>query len=236
MRALDVPARIVTGYQGMDPTPQDGWYLVRNSHAHAWAEVWLEGRGWVRVDPTAAVAPERIVASRPLRPTPGAVASAIEAVSPALLAQWRNGWERLNNRWNQWVLNYSRSEQVDLLERLGFRSPDWTDLAYLLGALLAAGSLTGAAWAVWDRHRHDPWQRLARRTARALARLGVEAAAHDTPRTLARRVRSRLGEAGEALARQLEALERLRYGREAVARPPRAWWRDFAATAARASR
>ncbi len=57
MRALDVPARLVTGYQGADPDLQDGYLVVRNSHAHAWAEVWLAGRGWVRVDPTAAVAP-----------------------------------------------------------------------------------------------------------------------------------------------------------------------------------
>ncbi|MFN4352992.1 MAG: transglutaminase-like domain-containing protein, partial [Hylemonella sp.] len=57
MRALDVPARIVTGYQGADPAPADGWFVVRNSNAHAWAEVWFEGQGWVRVDPTAAVAP-----------------------------------------------------------------------------------------------------------------------------------------------------------------------------------
>lgn len=235
MRALDIPARIVTGYQGMDPTPQDGWYLVRNSHAHAWAEVWLEERGWVRVDPTAAVAPERVAASRPLRPPPGAVAAAIEAVNPALMARLRTGWEMLNNRWNQWVLNYSRSEQVDLLARLGFRSPDWTDLAWLLGTLLAIGSLAGAGWAAWQRRRHDPWQRLARRIARALGRLGIAVAAHETPRMQAQRVRRHCGAAGDALAHQLEALERLRYGRAALARPPRAWWAAFAA-AARASR
>jgi transglutaminase-like putative cysteine protease len=60
MRAMDVPARIVTGYQGTDPQPVDGYHIVRQSHAHAWAEYWQAGDGWVRVDPTAAVAPERI--------------------------------------------------------------------------------------------------------------------------------------------------------------------------------
>ena len=60
MRALGMPARIVTGYQGGERNPVDGFWVVRQSDAHAWAEVWLAGRGWVRVDPTAAVAPERI--------------------------------------------------------------------------------------------------------------------------------------------------------------------------------
>jgi hypothetical protein len=212
----------------MDPEPQDGWYLVRNSHAHAWAEVWLEGRGWVRVDPTAAVAPERIVRSRALRPRAGAVATALEAaVSPALLAQLRAGWERVNNRWNQWVLNYSRTEQFDLLERLGWRQPDGTDLAKLLVVLLSAGALAGAAWAWWDRQRRDPWQRQAQRIARALARLGVDSTPADAPRTLAARVRATLGARGAALAAQLDALDAQRYGRDALARPSAAWWRAF---------
>jgi protein-glutamine gamma-glutamyltransferase len=231
MRALGVPARIVTGYQGMDSEPQDGWYLVRNSHAHAWAEVWLEGRGWVRVDPTAAVAPERVAQSRPLRAPAGAVASAIAAVNPELLAELRAALERVNNRWNQWVLNYSRNEQFDLLERLGWRSPDWTDLAYVLVALFSLAALAGAAWAWWDRRRRDPWQRLAERIARCLRSLGVAALPHEGPRLLARRVRDTLGLHADALARQLEALERLRYGRQAQARPGTAWWREFKSTA-----
>jgi hypothetical protein len=226
----------VTGYQGMDPLPQDGYYIVRNSHAHAWTEVWFEGRGWVRVDPTAAVAPERVAASRPLRPQPGAVAAALEAVSPALLARLRATWERTNNRWNQWVLNYSRNDQFDLLQRLGFRTPDWVDLAYVLLALLTASGVAGAAWALWDRRRRDPWQRQARRIAKTLARLGIPAHAHETPRTLAERVRAALGARGEALATALGALELLRYGRQGLSRPSRDWWRGFARAAASASR
>jgi transglutaminase-like putative cysteine protease len=236
MRAMDVPARIVTGYQGIDLEPQDGWYLVRNSHAHAWAEVWLEGRGWVRVDPTATVAPERVVQSRPLRLQPGAVASALQAVNPALMAQLRAGWERINNRWNQWVLNYSRSEQFDLLERLGWHAPDWTDLAKLLVLLLSGGALAGVAWAWWDRRQRDPWQRLAHRITKALARLGVQSMPSDAPRSLAARVRAVLGERGTAVAAQLDALDRLRYGRQAAARPSAAWWRGFSAAARDASR
>jgi len=232
MRALDIPARIVTGYQGADPELQDGYHVVRNSYAHAWAEVWLAGRGWVRIDPTAAVAPERVAASRPLRPPPGAVAGAIGAVSPALMAQLRSVWEQVNNRWNQWVLNYSRSQQFDLLQKLGVRSPTWEDLANLLIGLLSGASLLGAVWAWWDRHRRDPWQRLRSNIALRLAALGIATADHEPPRTLALRVRRHLGDAGEALALHLEALDRLRYGRAAVPRPDPTWWQGFAAAAA----
>ena len=229
MRALDIPARIVTGFQGADPELQDGWHVVRNSHAHAWAEVWLEGRGWVRVDPTAAVAPERVVASRSLRAQPGIVAGAIAAVNPALMAQLRRAWEQLDNRWSQWVLNYSRSQQFDLLKNVGVRAPTWEDLAYLLIGLLSTASLVGAAWAWWDRHRRDPWQRLRARIDQRLARLGVLALAHEAPRSLALRVRAQFGAAGEALAKQLEALDAMRYGRSASSLPERGWWAGFVA-------
>jgi transglutaminase-like putative cysteine protease len=231
MRTLDVPARIVTGYQGADPQLQDGWVVVRNSHAHAWAEIWLEGRGWVRVDPTSAVAPERVVQSRSLRPRPGFVAGAIDALNPDLMAALRRQWERTNHLWNQWVLQYSRNEQFDLLQRLGWGQPDTVDLAYLLIGLISAGSLAGAAWAWWDRRRRDPWQRLGARIARRLDQLDVDAPEHEGPRRWAAHVRKRMGLRGEALAAQLETLERLRYGRAATTRPSPAWWRDFEAAA-----
>ena len=82
MRALDVPARVVTGYQGADPLPVDGYYIVRQSAAHAWAEYWQAGVGWVRADPTAAVAPDRIARSRNLAPAPGLVAGALGSGEP----------------------------------------------------------------------------------------------------------------------------------------------------------
>jgi protein-glutamine gamma-glutamyltransferase len=232
MRAQGVPARIVTGYQGADRELQDGWVVVRNSHAHAWAEIWIEGRGWVRVDPTSAVAPERVVQSRSLRPRPGFVAGAIEGLSPELMATLRRNWERINNNWNQWVLRYSKNEQLDLLQRLGWRQPEAIDLAYLLIGLISVGSLAGAAWAWWDRHHRDPWQRLSQRVARRLDGLDVDAADHEGPRRWAERVRKRLGAAGEAVALQLEALDALRYGRNAASRPVAAWWRGFDAAAA----
>ncbi|MCE2908193.1 MAG: DUF3488 and transglutaminase-like domain-containing protein [Burkholderiaceae bacterium] len=237
MRAMDVPARIVTGYQGADPVLQDGYLIVRNSNAHAWAEIWVPQRGWLRVDPTAAVAPERVRRSQRLAPAPGLVAGAVNTLDPALAERLRAAWETVNNRWNQWVLNYSRGQQFDLLRRLGVESPDWTDLAQALIALLCGAALAGALWAWWDRHRQDPWQRLQARVGARLATLGVTVAAHHPPRERARLVRRHLGSAGEPLSAALEALDRARYGGDAPL--PRAalrrWWAGFARTAAAGS-
>jgi protein-glutamine gamma-glutamyltransferase len=229
MRAMDVPARVVTGYQGMDPVPQDGYYVVRQRNAHAWAEYWQPGQGWVRVDPTAAVAPDRIRAGRSLRPEPGFVGGAINRMNPALAAQLRGAWERANNRWNQWVLNYSRGQQLDMLKALGFEAPSWQDLASILTLLLCGAALAGAGWAWWDRRRQDPWQRLQQRVADRLALLGVQVLPHHPPRARAALVRVVLGAKGEPLARSLDALDAQRYGAGRV--DTRAWWKIFVVSA-----
>jgi len=232
LRAMDVPARIVTGYQGTDERAVDGYYIVRQSNAHAWAEYWQDDVGWIRVDPTAAVAPNRIVRGQSLAPRPGLVAGALGSMSPQLLAQLRGAFEAVNNRWNQWVMNYSRTQQFKLLESLGVSAPSWHDLAYLLIALVCVGSLAGAGWALWDRHRQDPWQRLQRRVQARLQALQVTVLAHDAPRSRAAKVRSVLGERGEALARELEALDQARYGQPGRSRVDRRWWPRFVAAAA----
>lgn len=233
MRTLGVPARIVTGYQGTDPVPVDGYWIVRQSHAHAWAEYWLAGTGWVRVDPTAAVAPERVRRSANLAPQRGTVTSALINVNPEVAASMRAAWEALNNRWNQYVLNYSRGQQFELLRNLGVTTPSWQDLAYLMAVLLSIVASIGAGWALWDRWRQDPWQRLQQRVADQLALLGVNVEPHHPPRTRAERVRAELGERGEALAGWLEALDRARYGgaQPAGRGGPAGWWEGFAGAA-----
>jgi hypothetical protein len=179
------------------------------------------------------VSPDRIVRGASLVPRQGLMAGAIGNVSPQLLARLRSVLEAVNNRWNQWVMNYSRVQQFKLLESLGVQAPTWHDLAYALIGLLCAGSLAGAAWALWDRWRQDPWQRLQRRIQQRLARLQVPVQPHDPPRTRALLVRQHLGGDGEALALELEALERWRYA-SAGRRPAlRGWWPRFAAAAAR---
>lgn len=234
MRALGVPARIVTGYQGSDFLPVDGYYAVRQSHAHAWAEYWQPGRGWLRADPTGAVAPERIRRSQALESPPGLFGGALEAVSPDLRARLRRFMDGLDNRWNLWILGYGKRQQLNLLGQLGVDSPDLLALARVLVGLVVGAGLAGAIWAWFDARRQSPWQRLSQRIACELARLGIEARPSDTLATLAARLRAQRGDGGEAAAQALLALERHRYGRPGRDGTPTGWWREFRAAIGRA--
>ena len=191
----------------------DGFWIVRQSDAHAWAEVWLAGRGWVRVDPTSAVAPGRTGAFERLQVPRGVIATALGTVTPNLLAGLRSAWEALNNGWNQWVLNYTQSKQLDLLRNLGFQSPSWEDLSYVLLALLVLVALCGAAWTLWDRRQHDPWLRLLALARRRLSQAGVELPPTAPPRRIATVVTARFGDRAEELADWLLRLETQRYAR-----------------------
>ena len=125
--------RSVTGYQGGEANPLDGFMTVRQSDAHAWAEVWIAGRGWLRVDPTAAVAPERVrsgMSSAVPRPAPFGI-EALRGVNPfgaeagAWMARLRNAAGAVNNGWNQWVLNYTPERQRNVVQGLQERLLGW---------------------------------------------------------------------------------------------------------------
>lgn len=212
MRALDVPARIVTGYQGGQMNAIDGYWTVHQSDAHAWAEVWIAGRGWVRVDPTGAVAPGRVGQLQRLQAPRGMLGTAMDAmVSPTLVQHLRTVWEAANNGWNQWVLNYTQTRQFDLLKALGFTAPSWQDLVRLLGLLICGAALAGALWALWERSRQDPWQQLLRNARARLARAGLTLPPHLPPRGMATQARAQLGAPAEAAAQWLLRLEQARY-------------------------
>jgi len=215
MRALDIPARIVTGYQGGEFNRVDSHWTVRQRGAHAWAEVWLRDQGWVRVDPTSAVAPGRTGSLARLQTPEGLFAGAVRTLNPTLVAQMRNLWEAVNGRWNQWVLNYTQGRQLDLLKQIGFKAPSWTDLAYILIGVVVAVSLAGAAWTLWERQRQDPWLRLLQRTRKRLTALGLNGHNQLPPRSLANRVQQHWGETpfAQALSEWLLRLEAQRYAR-----------------------
>ena len=218
MRALDVPARLVTGYQGGEANSVDGFWTVRQSDAHAWAEVWHDGRGWVRVDPTSAVSPGRTGASQRLVAPQGFVGQALSNINPAFTFQMRAAWEALNTSWNQWVLNYTQGKQLDMLKNIGFQSPSWEDLSYVLIAIVVVVSLVGAAWSLWERVQHDPWLRLLAKARKQLAKAGIQSTSATTPRQLAELVSARRGQHPELLA-WLMQLEAQRYAPQSTARP-----------------
>jgi transglutaminase-like putative cysteine protease len=215
MRALNVPARIVTGYQGGDRNAVDGFWIVRQSDAHAWAEVWLAGRGWVRVDPTSAVAPSRIGSLQRLLAPRGVVASALLGnVSPQFAMNMRALWEAVNNSWNQSILNYSQSKQLSLLKNVGFDSPGWEDLLYLLIGITVLASLSAAAWTLWDRSRHDPWLRLLDMAVAHLKKTGINITPNSPPRSVAAQLArhaSAVQPGAQALTDWLLRLEAQRY-------------------------
>ncbi|RJG23912.1 DUF4129 domain-containing transglutaminase family protein [Massilia cavernae] len=189
MRAAGVPARVVVGYQGGEINPVDGFMTVRQSDAHAWAEVWLPARGWQRIDPTAAVAPERVQrgSRRPAAPEyPFGIGALMEfgAGENGVAAQLRNYWDAVNNGWNQWVLNYTPQRQHKVLERLQALGSDPRVLGAI--ALLSTLLLFGRAWLV--RRRADPIDALYSAMCQQLARHGMARAADEGPSAYARRL------------------------------------------------
>ncbi|MFM2056871.1 MAG: hypothetical protein RLY71_1256 [Pseudomonadota bacterium] len=219
MRAMGVPARIVTGYQGGQLNPLDGVLEVRQSDAHAWAEYWQAGRGWVRADPTAAVAPERVQRGQRLRPPSGLVGGTLVELNPALAERLREVWSALDHRWNQWVLGHDQRRQLELLRQLGWPDIDLLGLGRVLLLGLATLGLLGAGWAAWDSRRQqprrDPWLRVWLTLQARLRRRGLAIEPHQTPAWAASAAVARWGTAAEPLAQALQAFELGRYGRPA---------------------
>ncbi len=220
MRAMDVPARIVTGYQGGELNPVDGFLTVRQSDAHAWAEVWLAGRGWVRIDPTSVVAPVRIEqGQRELARQAGAgplFSIGADALWIRAVRQLRLNWEAMENSWNQWVISYSAQRQMSLLDGLGF-DPDWRVLGILLALAVSVVATVLAVVSLRHRVRRDPLAELEQSFRGRLERGGVRCAPSDGLRALGRRLAPELAPASrtEAMA-ILAALERLRYSRDSA--------------------
>lgn len=210
MRAAGVPARVVTGYQGGDLNPVDEHVTVRQSDAHAWAEVWLAGQGWVRVDPTAAISPARIEQGLAQALPAGEPLPVLMQLDQDWLRTLRYRWEALNNGWNQWVLGYDPVRQQEVLRRLGMQEPDWRNMARWLG--IGTGSLlllalAGLFWWQWRQGRDgDPALRLWRQVLRQLARRGLSSPAGETPQAFVRRLRQQHPPLPEPLLLQLDAI------------------------------
>ena len=190
MRAADVPARVVTGYQGGEFNPVDGFFVVRQSEAHAWAEVWIKDAGWVRVDPTAAVAPERVERSMARALPPGEQSALspfgtlIDIEAGSLLSKIRFQLSAMNNGYNQWVLNYDAERREGLLHTLREALGQWRNLAAL--ALLAL--LLALARRHQLRRQRDPVEALYAQLSAQLGRAGLARAPDEGPNAWAARL------------------------------------------------
>lgn len=216
MRLADVPARIVAGYQGGEFNPVGGYMSVRQYDAHAWTEIWIENEGWVRLDPTMAVAPDRIEL--------GAEAAFAGNQQEAGLGHfagnsvWRR-WEALaevlyfieslEHRWNVMVLSYDASMQSRLLRdllgevtplRVAVAAASAAGLAILMAVL---GTLPG-----YLRRRRPLLLRWHDSFCETFARAGLPRQPSDTPRQYGQRLQRQFPELAddiEVLALRLDA-------------------------------
>jgi transglutaminase-like putative cysteine protease len=214
MRGAGIPARIVTGYHGGDLNEFGNYVIVRQAEAHAWAEIWLPGRGWVRIDPTSAVSPLRVdsgisAAVQRNESLPMMVRGDFET-----LRKLRLSWDYIASSWNQWVLGYTPERQQWLLSRVGMSNATWEKLTALLFVL--AGAIVAVFTVIVLRQLKsrvsDPVRILYARFCEKLRRRGLPRAPTEGPVDYARRIERLRPDLQPAVAAITRLYVTLRYG------------------------
>ncbi|MEO8746643.1 MAG: DUF3488 and transglutaminase-like domain-containing protein [Rhodanobacter sp.] len=206
MRSAGIPARVVTGYQGGYWSELGDYLLLRYSDAHAWTEVWLQGQGWVRVDPTAAARPERV--------TQGATAALGNQrgwYDSAWLENVRDHWDIVNRWWDQGVVGFDALRQHGLLTPFGVSDTDTRTLAVLIALSCGVFMVLGLGWSLWRRQRHDGLRDALRVLERKLAQRGVVRERGEGPQDFLARAARSLPEQRGVLARLSTDYLQLRY-------------------------
>lgn len=218
MRLADIPARVVVGYQGGEINPHGGYLIVRQSDAHAWAEVWLEGRGWVRIDPTAAVAPERIERPIDFAELGEGAPIRFQVIDPGpltnLIKQFGFGMDLVNATWHRWVLGYTNQRQMQMLSLLGLDFLSGTTLGIamivisgLVILIITIGILRTGRTAT------DPVLRSYQQFCRKLAKQELAKRDNEGPRDYAQRIIRKRPELKASVDRIIRLYIGLRYGR-----------------------
>lgn len=183
MRAAGIPSRVVTGYHGGEWNPIGEYLIVRQADAHAWAEIWVQDRGWTRIDPTGVVAPDRL--QRAALDRIGAGEFAADALV-AELGWWPRAvltWDAANTWWKTRVLDFDLRSQLNLMKKLGFEAPGLRELGWMLaGALALWLAIVGLRVSRSPAPPPvDPLARSYRRLCRRLAAAGAARAPHEGP-------------------------------------------------------
>lgn len=215
MRYLGVPARIVTGYMGAQPNLLDQYWVVRQSNAHAWAEIWQPEEGWIRIDPTAAIDESRIESGISTVTTSGAAMN-FNYADLGLMQKLKMRWEALENAWNQRVLGYSIESGIELLQWLGLKKATWLTLIGSLFGFL--GGLVGIYFIILKIRapKQDPWVKVYQMLRTKLEKIGISSTPATGPRTLAQQLNQATGKKAKPETLQqikilLHDLESLRY-------------------------
>lgn len=212
MRAAGLPARIVTGYQGGELNPVGNYLIVRQSDAHAWAEVWLEGKGWVRVDPTGAVSPSRIeYGIETAMPDSNFLPLLARNSYPTLKKLYLN-LDAIDNAWNHWVLEYNQTRQLELLSRLAGTKLSWEDLAIVMIVTVGIVGLVLTYFILRENPaKIDPLQRLYVTFLRKMKRWGVIRRPNEGPVDFSKRAMAQLPEKSGEINAITEIYTELRY-------------------------
>lgn len=214
MRAAGIPARVITGYQGGEQNPLSDYYVVRQYDAHAWSEVWLEGQGWVRVDATGAVAPERVERgfSSSVSLANGLPSFIVRQQSNPLRFAINMRWDWVNQKWNAWVLAYGPELQADFLKNFGIE--DWSQMVIVMTVLVIIGTLAVSLLLMRQFSALVPRDHALRLWQRALLKLtkvGVIQRADEGPRDFVERILRDHPAYGDAMQRVLQAYLKMRY-------------------------
>jgi transglutaminase-like putative cysteine protease len=219
MRAAHIPARIVTGYQGGEANELGNFIEVRQADAHAWAEVWIENRGWVRYDPTAAIAPERIEypldVSR-LRPGESIIFDNDSRGFKKLAGLFKEArllWGAVDYGWQRWIINYNSLHQANFLSGIGIKGS--RAMLYWLSAILAVMTLMLSAFVLYQKRRKtDPALRIYARFCAKLAKKGLVRGGGEGAKDFAERIKAALPHQAQEIDLITETFINLRYGKE----------------------
>jgi len=208
MRMAGIPTRIVTGYLGGWHNTTGDYVLVRQSDAHAWTEVWLAGRGWTRVDPTAAVSPTRI-----RQGSLSALSAPRHLLDYSWLRRWRNNFDIIQQRWNDYVIEYGAGRQARLFSPLGFDHMTPAKLVIVLFIVIALFSLL--LFPVVLRFKgpddRDPVQKSWKKFLKRLKSSGFEASPSDGPIEIAEAASILLPSNSDCIFRVAKLYSRSRY-------------------------
>jgi transglutaminase-like putative cysteine protease len=219
MRAAGIPARVVTGYQGGEINDFGNYLIVRQSDAHAWTEVWLQGKGWARVDPTSAVSPARVSSGISAVIPQGESLPSLVRGGGEWLHQFRLSWDFMANTWNQWVLGYTPERQRWLLENFGMDNATWQKMAaalFCLAGVIVAIFTALALRQLKDRVR-DPVKIAYARFCDKLRKKGLPRDAAEGPADYARRLESLRPDLAPAVTAITRLYVAMRYGAESGA-------------------
>ncbi|WP_455217352.1 transglutaminase TgpA family protein [Kaarinaea lacus] len=216
MRASGIPARVVTGYQGGESNPLSDYFIVRQSDAHAWAEVWMENDGWIRIDPTSVIPSSRVENPQDLQRIAPDLAISPPGWAANIFRKLGYGWDNLNHFWNQWVLNYNNQRQKSFLSRFmswfGFDGIDWRGMVVILSiGMLTVFSFIALQLFKREYHRKDPVVSAYQKFCRKLAHQGLVRNPAEGPADFARRAIKHYPKLGPAITHITNLYQRMRY-------------------------